>query len=191
MELTEAPNAHGAWLVRGDTPEYKAYIREVTRQPDLPDSDERFRDTDPYVTCSFCASLHPDEFLRAAFLGAKIGGSDWKYGYPHKFYVDWPNPEPERLYPVSHLSEGATPEQFGYTGDYGPGGERGLDWREEDGRWIGYGKRLTLHTKFYSEHLVGWLNDERAERIKQMTGIHFSVRDGRLHYAAPHHGYQR
>lgn len=185
MADLSVPNTHGEWLTRGDTPEYRAYIREVTEQPDLPDDDERFRDTDPFVTCTFCGGLHPDDLLRAIDLGAKVGGSDWKYGYPHKFYIDWPNPEPDKLFAISRLSKGATPETFGYSRDW-------YEWREEDGRWVGYGKRATLHAKFYTEHLIGWLNDLRAKRIEQATGIHFEDRgSGGLFYRAPHHGYQR
>ncbi len=39
-------------------------------------------------TCSYCGSIHPEDLLR--FLeqaGHTLGGADWKYGWPHKFYL--------------------------------------------------------------------------------------------------------
>lgn len=41
--------------------------------------------------CSYCGSLHPSELVSALAAGGKLGGSDWKYGSPHKFYVRIPN----------------------------------------------------------------------------------------------------
>ena len=38
--------------------------------------------------CSYCGSFHPDDLANALQANtARLGGSDWKYGYPHKFYV--------------------------------------------------------------------------------------------------------
>lgn len=37
--------------------------------------------------CNYCGSLHPEDFLRLMDHGVHVGGSDWKYGWPHKFYV--------------------------------------------------------------------------------------------------------
>lgn len=43
--------------------------------------------------CSFCGSLHPEDLYSALTNGAKLEASDWKYGWPHKFYVNGiPNP---------------------------------------------------------------------------------------------------
>ena len=51
-----------------------------------PDSDRPFRH------CSYCGSMHPLDLLAGLEQGARLGGSDWKYGWPHKFYVyDYPN----------------------------------------------------------------------------------------------------
>lgn len=47
---------------------------------------------DPYYTCSHCGSVHPaalTELLTTP--GVHYSGSDWKYGYPHKFYLDLPD----------------------------------------------------------------------------------------------------
>jgi hypothetical protein len=41
----------------------------------------------PYSHCSYCGSIHFDDIRKVLAEGGKLGGSDWKYGYPHKFYV--------------------------------------------------------------------------------------------------------
>jgi hypothetical protein len=43
----------------------------------------------PYRRCSGCGSIHPQDLL--AFLredGVTLETADWKYGYPHKIYVE-------------------------------------------------------------------------------------------------------
>lgn len=37
--------------------------------------------------CSFCHCLHPEDLHKALLAGATLSGSDWKFGWPHKFYV--------------------------------------------------------------------------------------------------------
>jgi hypothetical protein len=44
-----------------------------------------------YRHCSYCGCVHPEDLLRLVAEGAKLGGSDWKYGWPHKFYVNNPH----------------------------------------------------------------------------------------------------
>ncbi len=41
-----------------------------------------------YKNCNYCGSMCPEELTELIQAGKAImGGSDWKYGYPHKFYV--------------------------------------------------------------------------------------------------------
>jgi len=40
-----------------------------------------------YLECSYCGSLHPKAALELLQKGVYASGSDWKYGYPHKFYI--------------------------------------------------------------------------------------------------------
>lgn len=47
----------------------------------------RTREGDTFRSCPYCGSVHPDDLLEALNKGARLGGSDWKYGFPHKFYV--------------------------------------------------------------------------------------------------------
>lgn len=65
-------------------------------QPTCHEIDPRFRYADLTLEwkerggtrhCSYCGSLHPEDLLRLMREGAELGGSDRKYGFPHKFYV--------------------------------------------------------------------------------------------------------
>lgn len=38
-------------------------------------------------SCSYCGSLHPADLVKLIADGGELEGSDWKYGWPHKFYV--------------------------------------------------------------------------------------------------------
>lgn len=55
-------------------------------------------DTDgrtPWLTCWYCGSLTCEEFVRQ--LGdprVRVEVADMKYGWPHKVYLDIPNPDP-------------------------------------------------------------------------------------------------
>lgn len=50
-----------------------------------------WRDPDtrwPLHTCSFCGSVTPEDAERLLLREkATASGSDWKYGWPHKFYI--------------------------------------------------------------------------------------------------------
>lgn len=41
----------------------------------------------PFRSCPYCGSIHPDDLREALAQGARLEGSDWKYGWPHKLYV--------------------------------------------------------------------------------------------------------
>lgn len=56
------------------------------REPRKPDGDnDPYEET--YRSCAYCGSMHPQDLFTALQDGAKVEGSDWKYGWPHKFYV--------------------------------------------------------------------------------------------------------
>ena len=58
------------------------------------------------LRCSFCGSIHPQEAIELLKTpDTYFSGSDWKYGWPHKFYIG-----NGKLY-CRHLRD-ATPEQF-------------------------------------------------------------------------------
>ena len=137
---------------------------------------EGWKDREGFKCCGYCGSMDPVELAELVKAGkATLHGSDWKYGWPHKFYVEVENPHPEKqVY------------QWGrYCTD-----ENGIRQEEEH-----YGPQgPILHLKFYSEHL-GLLNDESfakvAPIISEACGIVWEKKEGKLYYAAPHHNYQK
>ena len=52
-------------------------------------------------SCSYCGSLHPDDFLAAIREGAEIGPTDKSY----KAYVEWPNSPSRGKFYYQHLGE--------------------------------------------------------------------------------------
>jgi len=42
----------------------------------------------PQFTCSFCGSVRPEDAAEWLNNGNDASGSDWKLGWPHKFYLD-------------------------------------------------------------------------------------------------------
>jgi hypothetical protein len=57
-------------------------------------------------TCSYCGSMTPAEALRLMGTdGTKYSGSDWKYGWPHKFYISNDAAPAARKFYTTHLSD--------------------------------------------------------------------------------------
>jgi len=59
--------------------------------------------------CDYCGSLHPTEVVALLKAGARISMADWKYGWPHKAYLD----SPWGKFYTRHLQD-ATPEEADY-----------------------------------------------------------------------------
>lgn len=158
------------------------------------------REDGPYKeafrTCSYCGSIHPEDLVRVAAAGATIGGSDWKYGWPHKFYVDnIPNPVAGQMRRNGGVSVGkyrlptledAQKEYPGYS-----------NWRESkhDG-WEADSiapAPAKMQTKWYNEHMLD-LGEEAfqlvASVILEKARIAFELKDGKLTYRAPYVGFQ-
>ncbi len=93
MEWPEKPTCHGGPFVSRQN-----YDGPFWRDPG-PNA--------PYRTCSYCGSLHPEDLvsLLEAF-GARLGGSDWKYGWPHRFYVRFPSGQMLKWYNEHLLDKG-------------------------------------------------------------------------------------
>ena len=124
----------------------------------------------------------------------RVGGSDWKYGWPHKFYIEGiPNAAAGSEY-RTYTYGGGDPEKK-------PEGD-GWEWMKTsvfpDGGW----RKLystapcpPFHQgKWYNEHLLDLVPetfDAFTEQLYRHTGIRFTVDDGgKLHYVAPGYGYQ-
>lgn len=55
---------------------------------------------DPHRWCSWCGSIHPRDLFAATI--DRVSWADWKYGYPHKLYVDMPKMGHAKFY-TRHL----------------------------------------------------------------------------------------
>jgi hypothetical protein len=121
--------------------------------------------------CKYCGSLDPLELADLLCKGiATMHGSDWKYGFPHKFYVDVPNPKAGQMVEKGWRS---------YTED-------GVH-KEETIMGIA---SETSSAKFYTEHLMlidSETFDKVAPIINQACGITFYLNeDGKICYKAPY-----
>lgn len=184
IEWPERPTCHG---------ERSPYTnREVVWVP-AHDS----KDNGPYYydfrTCSYCGSIHPQDLLRVLAAGALMHGADWKYGWPHKFYIeDVPNKvagEERRMGGV-------------YAGNDDPlevlckRYPDASNWTQTERGWnadIMGPAPASTPAKWYNNHLLDL--DEVAfvpvaQAILQRTHIEFKIITGSLHYYAPYHGYQ-
>ena len=144
---------------------------------------------EPFRSCGYCGSIHPEDLTRALEAGATLGGSDWKYGWPHKFYVEG-IPNPKAGAPVAQYIYCGTRDQLGPNAEPSP---HGTGWREKRGEWPA---PATRPAKWYNQHVLDVGFDEEAlTRLLMLLAVHsgitFRIEDGKLMYAAPHQGYQR
>jgi hypothetical protein len=152
------------------------------RDPNKPDPDGKYG-WSSVRTCSYCGSIAPEDLHRLLTADGppRMGGSDWKYGWPHKFYVH------EIPLPADYVGLSFATGRHSYTNEDGQRVEE-ITHRTELGANSGSGK-------FYSEHL----NDLEAAAFSALaplvelhTGIHFERDEqGRLLYSAPMRGYQQ
>lgn len=132
-----------------------------------------------YRNCSYCGCIHPEDLRDALRAGARMHGSDWKYGWPHKFYVDdIPNPYPDLPIVTSHGP-----------GD-GPAGSRG--WACGEPHPAG----PTQHGKWYNKHLIDLKDTDLFTELRALIRAHTAIlfdfdEAGELVYRAPSYGYQR
>lgn len=131
--------------------------------------------------CGFCGSVHPDDL--AAEPSWRAEWADRKYGWPHKFYVDIPNQQPEQLFVVSATT---TPTD-GYIAQADmTDQQRDLakrdGWQLNPDKYFQFGTRPMHHAKFYSIHLSDTdLSAEVKATVEQRSGLAFEFRpDGRV-----------
>lgn len=189
----ESVFADSEFMVWRDADPEGARIKHPDSYPPLPDGVLGSPYGYPFRTCGYCGSIHPGDlyallpadtfgtFRRAVDDGERrvtLGGADWKYGWPHKFYVEGiPNPIAGRLVVSSSTSRWDDAQQKSVT-----------TWGEP------HPAAPFTHAKFYNVHLL----DLDAEAFALMapvlfrdTGIEFSLSEGKLAYRAPYRGYQR
>lgn len=132
----------------------------------------------PFPTCTWDGSVQPEQFIKFCEQGLVMEVADWKYGWPHKVYIDVPNPKPDEDRLCGSTSVGSKlqyhPDGRHYyvkTQETGP-----ADfpiWSDSSG-WSQAGKYPMLHLKFYTEHLKE-LPDlaQHKELIAKAIGIEF------------------
>ncbi len=64
------------------------------------------RDGETYRTCSYCGSIHPEDLIKVLSDVGRLGGSDWKYSWPHKFYVYLPDGKMAKWYNEHIMDDG-------------------------------------------------------------------------------------
>lgn len=160
-----------------DLIEIKAHAN-IGREPLQP---FHWRDADPalrpdgypgqnYRTCSYCGCIHPKDLLEALKAGATLGGSDWKYGWPHKYYVyNIPNPNEDM-----ECKRGSSTKNGVETPIMGK---------------VGKG-----HGKWYNDHLMDFSPEDFEEFTKILNvagGIEWFLDPEKgVGYRAPYAGYQ-
>lgn len=171
MQFPERPTCHDSdWQAQ----RFKKHLvwrdaKPDSRFPKLP--------FEPLRTCGYCGSIHPHDLLIALERGAILSGSDWKYGWPHKFYINIPNPYGDEQAEIGGKSY----------------------WDDKKGERVyepTYGAAGDYYAKWYNQHLLDAGFDDEAlatlfERLMVASGIEFRLNEGKLQYHAPHHGYQR
>ncbi|MDF2841633.1 MAG: hypothetical protein K0R00_59 [Herbinix sp.] len=136
---------------------------------------ERY-ERDGYECCGYCGSLYPKQLAELIKEGKAImSGSDWKYGWPHKFYVSIPNPKAGEIVELGH-----------------GGFDEDCEWNANKPIMGGASKFLTM--KFYSRHLELLSKeefDEIAPIISEACGVKFEIKENGFCYSAPYDGFQK
>lgn len=201
MRFPEKPTVHGALSPMGGEACWRVHPNSLERG-------ETFR------TCFYCGSIHPEDLLKALADGGKLGGADWKYGWPHKFYIDVVNPEPDRLFemggetkwtdkPCPRCCEPTGEVKIQYAGQDADRCGACYGHRKERLHTPHMSTRETFHAKWYNEHLQDAGYDPEAfdalvAALEKHSGVAFDlVPDPKvegevtLRWRAPRHGYQR
>ena len=139
-----------------------------------------------FRTCSYCGSIHPEDLMLALKAGAKLSGADWKYGWPHKFYVDQiPNTNAGAL--ASYISGTVRKEERAELEQRYPGKEVRFEETEYGLRYKVYeADGPTTHGKWYNLHFMdldGPEFDELSALVEAQTGVKFARDEQGVKYA--------
>lgn len=143
------------------------------------------RDGEHFRRCGFCGSIHPEDLAAEPMWTAEW--ADRKYGYPHKFYVEVPNREPDALYVISASHDD-------HDGTYVPeeqltDAQRAIaerdGWLREGDPWthFQFSTRPNHHGKFYTVHLRdSGVSAEAKLVIERRSGIAFEFKGTQLRW---------
>lgn len=132
------------------------------------------RTTGRLRSCSYCGSMHPADLAAAIKAGAKGSWADFKYGWPHKWYVDdVPNPHAGMLEVCS--SSSSKSEQYPFEIREPRFNEKTGERIEDYVRYTENPKPAAPTTwgKFYTEHLQDATPEDR-EVIERAMGLRFT-----------------
>lgn len=113
MKYPEKPSCHS-----GNEGVFTGRLEASWREPTASQS---------YRTCYYCGSIHPEDLLRLLKAGAKLRGADWKYGWPHKFYVE----QPFAKWYNAHLQDEGYDEEA-WNAIAGALKASGIEWRRDE-----------------------------------------------------------
>lgn len=150
-----------------------------------------------FQRCNFCGSIKPEDL--AAEKNWKAEWADWKYGWPHKFYVDIPNRNPDELFAIGSTTGGPVDRPIGpgyiawgdltdeqraiYVRDHH---EITNDWPAPRG--VMFGKRPFHHAKFYTIHLKDPDISQKVRGIiERKCGLSFEFKDGKVQWRPFHY----
>lgn len=136
--------------------------------------------------CSWCGSIHPDDLVAEPIWRADW--ADWKYGWPHKFYVEIGNRDPGALFVLA----------AGNTRDLPTGAVLAEDLTDEQqqiltrdgfsswaGGWVQFGTRAHHFAKFYTVHLADpAISNDTIEAVERGCGLRFEFFAGRVMWQA-------
>lgn len=155
---------------------------------------------DPWEHCQYCGSLRVSqvlEFMKQP--GVKFSGADWKYGWPHKFTFEVPNPTPDVKEEVGSMSgpevDGTHPDDRWSCFAHGDNQCACPKEPRTTGYWrrVKMGVRTHKHVKFYNDHLKEATPAELEAFNKlsgPMFGITFEIKEGKVWYRARNAGIQ-
>lgn len=125
----------------------------------------------PFRTCNYCGSISAEDLVAySKIVTLTFEQADWKYGWPHKFYVTGiPNP------------------QAGKTVQLGASSRRLSETEVVEEPILGVGAKDTF-AKWYNVHLLDGGYDyesfvEITDLLKLKSGIEFSRNEGKLLYS--------
>lgn len=141
--------------------------------PDLTGSDTTYN-TGRLRTCAYCGSVHPSDLATWLVQGAGVHWSDWKYGWPHKVYVDR-IPNPFAGMAESTQMQSTRPDQVEV--------DKGM-WVQKLAYYLASGDPVywwckvgaaqpTTNGKFYTVHLQDATPEEKAV-IERAMGLTFA-----------------
>jgi len=91
------------WFTSG-TSEWRENLQLITG-PLKPDDERMTRAKADHETCSYCGSITPQYFVElCARPEVVMEVADWKYGWPHKVYIDIPQGGHFKFYTI-HIAD--------------------------------------------------------------------------------------